>query len=77
MHRLATILLALAMLVPNAPARAEDKTLIVFAAASMKNALDDIDAAFIAKTGTKVSASYAGNFTIATQIAHGVSACCY
>jgi molybdate transport system substrate-binding protein len=57
MHRLAGILLALVILLPNALARSEDKTLVVFAAASMKNALDDIDAAFTAKTGTKVSAS--------------------
>jgi len=32
------------------PAHAQDKTLTVFAAASMKNALDDIDAAFTKKT---------------------------
>src|SRR5579871_6492749 len=74
MRRIAGILLPLAILLPNAPARAENKTIVVFAAASMKNALDDINATFTAKTGTKVSASYAGDFTIATQIEHGVPA---
>ena len=74
MYRFAGVLLALMILLPNAPARAEDKTLVVFAATSMKNALDDIDAAFTAKTGTKVSASYAGSLTLAKQIEHGVPA---
>ena len=74
MHRLVAILLALVILLPNAPARAEEKTLIVFAAASMKNALDDIDAAFTAKTGTKVSASYAASSTLAKQIEQGAPA---
>jgi molybdate transport system substrate-binding protein len=74
MHRLAGILLALVIVLPNAPARAEDQTLVVFAAASMKNALDDIDAAFAAKTGTKVSASYAASSTLAKQIEQGAPA---
>ncbi len=74
MHRLAAILLGLVILLPNAPARAEDKTLVVFAAASMKNALDDIDVAFTAKTGVKVSASYAASSTLAKQIDQGAPA---
>jgi hypothetical protein len=40
---------------------AQDKILTVFAAASMKNALDDVDAAYTAKTGVKVVASYAAS----------------
>ena len=52
----------------HSPALAEDKTLTVFAAASMKNALDDIDAAFTAKTGVKVNASYAASSQLAKQI---------
>src|ERR1700761_392862 len=56
------------------PASAEDKTLTVFAAASMKNALDDIDAAFTAKTGVKVNASYAASSTLAKQIEQGAPA---
>jgi molybdate transport system substrate-binding protein len=74
MHRFAGILLALVILLPNAPAHAENKTLVVFAAASMKNALDDIDAAFTAKTGTKVSANYAGSWTLARQIEEDAAA---
>jgi len=56
------------------PAQAEDKTLVVFAAASMKNALDDIDTAFTAKTGVKVQASYAASSTLAKQIEQGAPA---
>jgi molybdate transport system substrate-binding protein len=74
MHRLAGILLAFVVLLPHAPARAEDKTLVVFAAASMKNALDDVDAAFTARTGVKVSASYAASSTLAKQIEQGAPA---
>src|SRR5579862_3682150 len=76
MHRLAGIFLSLAILVGSAlsPVHAEDKTLTVFAAASMKNALDDIDAAFTARTGIKVSASYAASSTLAKQIEQGAPA---
>ena len=56
------------------PATAEDKTLTVFAAASMKNALDDIDAAYTGKTGVKVNASYAASSTLAKQIEQGAPA---
>src|SRR5215510_1912495 len=75
MHRLAGFLFALVLCgCLNSPAAAEDKTLTVFAAASMKNALDDIDAAFTAKTGVKVSASYAASSTLAKQIEQGAPA---
>ena len=43
---------------PSAAASAQTKTLTVFAAASMKNALDEVDAAYTAKTGVKINASY-------------------
>jgi molybdate transport system substrate-binding protein len=76
MPRLAGIFLSLVILCGSicSPAQAEDKTLVVFAAASMKNALDDIDAAFTAKTGVKVSASYAASSTLAKQIEQGAPA---
>jgi molybdate transport system substrate-binding protein len=76
MYRLAGILAAFVLLwgSPSSPATAEDKSLTVFAAASMKNALDDIDAAFTAKTGVKVSASYAASSTLAKQIEQGAPA---
>ena len=75
MHRLTAFLLALGLcgcLV--SPAAAEEKTITVFAAASMKNALDDINAAFTAKTGVKISASYAASSTLAKQIEQGAPA---
>jgi molybdate transport system substrate-binding protein len=76
MHRLAGLFTALVILTGSihSAARAEDKTLTVFAAASMRNALDDIDAAFTAKTGVKVAASYAASSTLAKQIEQGAPA---
>src|SRR5215831_17153088 len=76
MSRFAGFLLGLVVLwgAAQSPAVAEDKTLTVFAAASMKNALDDIDAAFTAKTGVKVNASYAASSTLAKQIEQGAPA---
>ena len=46
----------------------------VFAAASIKNALNDVDAAFTAKTGVEIIASYAASSTLAKQIEHGAPA---
>jgi molybdate transport system substrate-binding protein len=56
------------------PALAQDKSLTVFAAASMKNALDDVDAAYTAKTGVKIVASYAASSALAKQIEQGAPA---
>jgi molybdate transport system substrate-binding protein len=56
------------------PAHAQEKSLIVFAAASMKNALDDVDAAYTAKTGVKIVASYAASSALAKQIEQGAPA---
>jgi len=53
---------------------AQDKTLTVFAAASMKNALDDVNAAFTRKTGVKVVASYAASSALMKQIEAGAPA---
>jgi len=64
-----------ALVLAAAPvARAQDKTLTVFAAASMKNALDDINAAFLKATGTKVTASYAASSALARQLDQGAPA---
>ena len=52
-------------------AAAEEKSIVVFAAASMKNALDDVDAAFTKKTGIKVLASYAASSALMKQIEQG------
>ena len=40
----------------------------------MKNALDDVDAAYTAKTGVKISASYAASSALAKQIEQGAPA---
>lgn len=76
MHRLAGFFIAVTLLFGSIqpPARAQDKSLTVFAAASMKNALDDIDAAYTAKTGVKISASYAASSALAKQIEQGAPA---
>src|SRR5664279_888353 len=76
MHRPAGYLLALSILFGSihSPALAQDKSLTVFAAASMKNALDDIDAAYTARTGVKVVASYAASSALARQIDQGAPA---
>jgi molybdate transport system substrate-binding protein len=76
MHRLAGFLAAFIILCGSgySPAFAQDKSLIVFAAASMKNALDDLDAAYTAKTGVQVVASYAASSALAKQIGQGAPA---
>ena len=76
MHRLSAYVVALSILCGSSysPALAQDKSLIVFAAASMKNALDDIDATYTAKTGIKVVASYAASSALAKQIEQGAPA---
>ena len=55
------------------PARAADK-IVVFAAASMKNALDNADAAYIAQSGKDVTVSYAASSVLAKQIEGGAPA---
>ena len=76
MHRLAGLFTAFTLLCGSAvsPVLAQDNSLVVFAAASMKNALDDIDAAYTAKTGVKVVASYAASSALAKQIEQGAPA---
>jgi len=56
------------------PASAQEKSITVFAAASMKNALDDVDAAFAVKTGLKVIVSYGASSALAKQIEQGAPA---
>ena len=74
MYRLIGILTAFTLLLGSAwsPAVAQDKTLTVFAAASMKNALDDTDAAYTARTGVKISVSYAASSALAKQIDYAI-----
>jgi molybdate transport system substrate-binding protein len=70
MRRQFLAILALVLALPGLcqPARAQDKTITVFAAASLKNALDDINAAFTKKNGTKVVTSYAASSALMKQI---------
>jgi molybdate transport system substrate-binding protein len=76
MYRLAGILAAFVILLGTAhsPATAQDKTLTVFAAASMKNALDDIDAAYTAKSGVRIIVSYGPSSGLAKQLEQGAPA---
>jgi molybdate transport system substrate-binding protein len=76
MHCIARVVAAITLLCGFAPnsALAQDDGLIIFAAASMKNALDEMDAAYTATTGVKVIASYAASSTLAKQIERGAPA---
>jgi molybdate transport system substrate-binding protein len=56
------------------PASAQDKSITVFAAASMKNAIDDINAGFTKKSGMKMVASYAATPALVKQIEQGAPA---
>jgi len=66
---------ALALVLGTASAaHQEDRSLTVFAAASMKNALDEVDAAYTKKTGIKVVASYDASSALIKQIEAGAPA---
>src|SRR5262249_4693177 len=71
---LAAVALGMGLARPLTPALAQDKTITVFAAASLKNALDDVDAAFTKSTGLKVVASYAASSALIKQIENGAPA---
>ena len=74
------LIAAFCLLIPLAtapqPAAAQD-TLTVFAAASMRNALDDVNKAFTKATGVKVIASYAASSALAKQLTQGAPADVY
>ena len=72
--RLIVILALVAALVGTPPPAAGQETITVFAAASLKNALDDANAAFTKSTGIKVTASYEASSTLAKQIEQGAPA---
>ena len=65
-------LLALGLLAGPATAQSAGPT--VFAAASMKTALDEIDALWTAKSGKTVAVSYAASSALAKQIEQGAPA---
>src|SRR5262249_33693693 len=72
--RFATILLAFFAVFGADFAAGQEKIITVFAAASMKNALDAINAAFTRRTGIKVAASYAASSALMNQIEQGAPA---
>jgi molybdate transport system substrate-binding protein len=56
------------------PILAQQQSLTIFAAASMKNALDDVNTAFTKKTNIKTVASYAATSALMRQIEQGAPA---
>jgi molybdate transport system substrate-binding protein len=74
MGQLITAIFALFTTLALSFAAGQDRTLTVFAAASMKNALDDLNAAFSQSTGVKVVASYAASPALMKQIEQGAPA---
>jgi molybdate transport system substrate-binding protein len=62
------VLLVLSSTPWSAPASAQAEKLIVFAAASLKDALDEVNAAYQREKGQKTATSYAASPTLAKQI---------
>jgi molybdate transport system substrate-binding protein len=52
----------------TAPASAQDQKLVIFAAASLKDALDEVNAAYQREKGQETTTSYAASSTLAKQI---------
>ncbi|HUD86055.1 MAG TPA: molybdate ABC transporter substrate-binding protein [Xanthobacteraceae bacterium] len=71
---MAALAAAIAIVAVPHSAQAQDKSITVFAAASMKNALDDVDAAFTKHSGVKVVASYDASSALMKQIEGGAPA---
>jgi molybdate transport system substrate-binding protein len=69
-----TAVLGLLCALAATPAVAQNNTVTVFAAASLKNAIDDVDAAFAKSTGVKVTVSYAATSALVKQIEAGAPA---
>ncbi|MGH6684420.1 MAG: molybdate ABC transporter substrate-binding protein [Pseudolabrys sp.] len=67
--------LCLFTVIADAPqTAAAQESIMIFAAASLKNALDDVDAAFTKASGVKVVASYAASSALAKQMESGAPA---
>jgi molybdate transport system substrate-binding protein len=66
--------LAAALTLQGAATGAKAADVTVFAAASLKNALDTIVSGYAKRTGATVSVSYAGSSTLAKQIEQGAPA---
>jgi molybdate transport system substrate-binding protein len=61
----------------KAQQKSTDKSILVFAAASMKNALDEVDAAVAKQSGINVVASYDASSALMKQIEQGAPADVY
>src|SRR5688572_17909798 len=59
---------------PQPSARAQGGDIVVFAAASLKNALDAVNAQWQKETGKKATISYAASSALAKQIESGAPA---
>jgi molybdate transport system substrate-binding protein len=64
----------LATVLPLTPAQAQGGDVVVFAAASLKNALDAVNAQWQKDSGKKASISYAASSALAKQIEQGAPA---
>jgi molybdate transport system substrate-binding protein len=71
---LAAVAATIAIAASPYAASAQDKSITVFAAASMKNALDDVNAAYTKQSGVKVVASYDASSALMKQIEAGAPA---
>jgi molybdate transport system substrate-binding protein len=70
----ATVTVAAAIRDVDAQGALDAKTVTIFAAASMKNALDDVDAAFTKQSGIRIVASYDASSALMKQIEAGAPA---
>jgi molybdate transport system substrate-binding protein len=70
----ALLVLCAVPLAARAQHQVQDRSILVFAAASMKNALDDVDASFAKQTGIAVVASYDASSALMRQIEQGAPA---
>jgi molybdate transport system substrate-binding protein len=68
------VALAFLTMLGTLPARAQDKNVTVFAAASMTNVINEVNATFTRDTGIKVTPSYAASSALARQIEQGAPA---
>jgi len=71
---LAALAAAVAFAAAPLAATAQQQSITVFAAASMKNALDDVDDAFSKQSGIRVVASYDASSALMKQIEQGAPA---
>jgi molybdate transport system substrate-binding protein len=71
---LAAFAAAIAIAALTQAAGAQEKSITVFAAASLKNALDEVDNLFTKQSGIKVVSSYAASSSLMKQIEQGAPA---